>query len=261
VGRRPGPLGLVPKPVGPKVPAIIAIFWVVKILTTAGGEAGSDFLSRYGNLVGGGTVVVVLAAGVLLQFMTRRYRAASYWFLAYAIAIFGTAVADFLHLDVHLSYLATSAMWAVILAAVFTIWHRTEGTLSIHSIVTTRREIFYWLTVLSTFALGTALGDLTAATFGIGFWWSIVLFGVLIVLPALAWRFFGLNSVTAFWSSYVVTRPLGASIADWLDKPRSATGLGLGSGPVLAFFTLAVAVLVAYLTIARPDIQDEPEIV
>lgn len=250
----------VPEPVAAKVPAVIGVFWIVKIFTTAGGEAGSDFLSRYGNIGGGGTVLVVLAAGVVLQFTTRRYRAVSYWCFAYAIAIFGTAVADFLHLDVHLSYGVTSALWAVVLAAVFIVWHRTEHTLSIHSIVTTRREVFYWMTVFSTFALGTALGDLTAASFGLGFLWSIVLFGVLIVLPAIAWRFFGLNPVAAFWSSYVMTRPLGASIADWLDKPRSTTGLGYGNGPILALFTIGVAVLVVYLTIRRPDIQDEPEI-
>ena len=252
---------LVPEPLGPKVPAIIGLFWVVKIFTTAGGEAGSDFLARYGNIIGGGTVLVILAIGTVLQFVTRRYRAVSYWFFAYAIAIFGTAVADFLHLDVHLSYAATSAIWATVLAAVFIVWHRTEHTLSIHSITTTRREIFYWLTVFATFALGTALGDLTAASFGIGFLWSIVLFAVLIVLPAIAWRFFGLNSVTAFWCSYVVTRPLGASIADWMDKPVRATGIGFGAAPTLAIFTLGVALLVVYLTIRRPDVQDEPEIV
>jgi len=250
-----------PEPVAAKVPAIIGMFWIVKIFTTAGGEAGSDFLARYGNIVGGGTVLVILAVGFVLQFVTRRYRAVAYWSFAYAIAIFGTAVADFQHLDLHLSYAVTSTMWAVILAAVFIVWYRTEGTLSIHSITTTRREVFYWLTVFATFALGTALGDLTAASFGLGFLGSIFLFGVLIVLPALGWRFLGLNSITAFWSSYVVTRPLGASIADWMDKPTSATGIGIGSGPTLAFFTVAVAVLVVYLTIRRPDIQDEPEIV
>ncbi len=245
-------------PVAAKVPEIIPIFWLIKIMTTAGGEAGSDYLAHYGNIVGGGIVLVVFLAGILVQFGTNRYQAFAYWFFAYAIAIFGTAAADFLHLDVGIPYAGTSIMWAVVLAAIFWMWHRSEGTLSIHSITTRRRECFYWATVLATFALGTALGDYTAFALNLGFLTSGVLFGAIILIPAVAWWRFGMNAVAAFWFAYVITRPLGASFADYLSKPRSLSGAGFGDGPTFAILTLAVAALVLYLTVARPDTPRDP---
>jgi uncharacterized membrane-anchored protein len=249
---------LLPEPSAAKVPEIIALFWGVKVLTTAGGEAGSDFLAHFGNIVGGGTEVALFFAGLALQFGTRRYRAAAYWFLAYTIAIFGTGASDFLHLDLGIPYAGTTLLWAVVLAVIFTGWHRSEGTLSIHSITTTRREIFYWATVFATFALGTALGDFTATSLDLGYLASGILFGGLILLPALArWRF-GLNEVVAFWAAYVLTRPLGASFADYLSKPRNSSGADFGDGPTLAVFTAVVVVLVAYLVVVRPDIQRAP---
>jgi uncharacterized membrane-anchored protein len=242
-------------PVAPKVPEVIALFWLVKILTTAGGEVTSDFLSRYGNVVGGGCELLAFVIGLLLQFGTKRYRALSYWWLAFSIAIFGTGVADFLHLDVHIPYAGTTLMWAVILGIVFWLWHRQEGTLSIHSVHSRSREFFYWSTVFSTFALGTALGDYTATALNLGYLGSIILFAVAIVLPGFAHWKLGLSSVTAFWMSYVLTRPLGASFADWFSKPHDITGLGYGNGPTALVCFVAVAVLVGYLAIARPDIQ------
>jgi uncharacterized membrane-anchored protein len=244
-----------PAPTAAKVPEIVFLFWVVKILTTAGGEATSDYLKTYGNIKGGGTEVALFVVGLVLQFGTRRYRAFAYWFLAYAIAIFGTGVSDFLHLDVHIPYAGTTLLWAVMLAAVFAIWHRSEGTLSIHSITTQRREAFYWATVFATFALGTALGDFTATSLNLGYLASGVLFAVVIFIPALAWWRLGLNSIAAFWMSYVVTRPLGASFADYISKPRNISGIDFGDGPTAVVFALAVFVLVTYLSIARPDIQ------
>ena len=249
-------LGLIKRPQAVKVPEVIALFWLVKLLTTAGGEAGSDYLAHYGNVVGGGTVLLVFVAGLVLQSRAPAYHALAYWSFAYAIAIFGTAVSDFLHLDVHLPYLATSVIWALVLATIFVVWHRSEGTLSIHSITTTRREVFYWSTVFATFALGTALGDYTALALKLGYLSSIVLFGVIILIPAVAYRWFGLNAVVAFWAAYVVTRPLGASVADYLSKPRSTSGAGFGDGPIFVVFTAAVLALVIYLSIARPDVQD-----
>ena len=246
-----------PSPVASKVPEVIALFWVVKILTTAGGEATSDYLKTYGNFGAGGIEIALILVGLVWQFSTRRYQAFAYWFLAYAVATTGTGVADFIHLDLHIPYAGTTILWALILAAVFWGWQRSEGTLSIHSIVTQRREAFYWATVFATFALGTALGDLTAIEFEWGYLASAILFSVIILLPALAkWRF-GLNSIAAFWMSYVVTRPLGASYADWIDKPVGATGLGVGDGPTAIAFAIAVFLLVSYLAIARPDIQPE----
>jgi uncharacterized membrane-anchored protein len=244
-----------PAPVAAKVPEIIGLFWVVKILTTAGGEATSDYLKTWGNIGGGATEVGLFLLGLLLQFRVRRYRALCYWFLAYAIAIFGCGVADFLHLDVHIPYAGTSILWGVILIAIFAVWYRMEGTLSIHSITTQRRECFYWATVFATFALGTAVGDFTANALGIGYLASGILFTVVIFIPALLWWKFNVNEVTAFWIAYVVTRPLGASYADYISKPTNTSGIGFGDGPTALVFTLAVVVLVLYLAIARPDIQ------
>jgi uncharacterized membrane-anchored protein len=244
-----------PAPVAAKVPEVILIFWVLKILTTAGGEATSDYLKTYGNIKGGGTEVALFVIALVLQFATRRYRAFSYWALAFAIAIFGTGVSDFLHLDVGIPYAGTTLLWAVILAAIFWLWQRSEGTLSIHSITTQRREAFYWATVFATFALGTALGDFTATTLNLGYLASGVLFSVVILLPALAWWKLGLNSIAAFWMAYIVTRPLGASFADYISKPQNLSGINFGDGPTAAVFAAAVFVLVSYLAIARPDIQ------
>jgi uncharacterized membrane-anchored protein len=244
-----------PAPVAAKVPEVIFVFWVVKILTTAGGEATSDYLKTYGNIGGGGIEVLVIVVGLVLQFETRRYKAFAYWFLAYAIATTGTGVADFLHLDVHISYAGTTLLWAAILAAIFWLWQRSEGTLSIHSITTQRREAFYWATVFATFALGTALGDFTATSLNLGYLDSGILFGVVILIPALARWQFGLSGIAAFWMSYVVTRPLGASFADYISKPHNLSGIDFGDGPTAIVFALAVLVLVTYLARARPDIQ------
>lgn len=246
-------------PILPKVPDVVPLFWIVKVLTTAGGEATSDYLTKFGNFGGGGIEVSVFAIGLLLQFGSRQYRAFSYWWLAFSIAIFGTGIADFLHLDVHIPYAGTTLLWAVILAGVFVVWHRTERTLSIHSIHTREREVFYWATVFSTFALGTALGDYTATVLHLGFLGSGVLFAALIVIPGLArWRF-QLNAVAAFWASYVLTRPLGASFADYLSKPRSSGGVNFGNGPTALVCFAAVLVLVAYLAVVRSDIQPGQE--
>jgi uncharacterized membrane-anchored protein len=244
-----------PAPVAAKVPEVIFLFWVVKILTTAGGEATSDYLKTYGNFKGGGIELVLFVVGLVLQFATRRYGAFAYWFFAYAIAVIGTGVSDFLHLDVGIPYAGTTLLWLVVLILIFVIWYRREGTLSIHSITSQQREAFYWATVFATFALGTALGDYTATSLNLGYLASGVLFTVVIFIPALAhWRL-GLNGIAAFWMSYVMTRPLGASYADYISKPQHLTGIDFGDGPTAAVFALAVLVLVTYLAIARPDIQ------
>jgi len=244
-----------PTPLAAKVPEITVWFWVVKILTTAGGEATSDFLKTWGNIGGGGTEVALFVIAIVLQFATRRYRALAYWFLAYAIAIAGTGISDFLHLDVHIPYAGTTVLWAIVLTAVFWTWQRSEGTLSIHSVTTQRREGFYWATVFATFALGTALGDFTATSLNLGYLSSGILFGVVILIPALAWWKFRMNSIAAFWFGYVITRPLGASFADYISKARDLSGINFGDGRTALVFAIAVAVLVAYLAIARPDIQ------
>jgi uncharacterized membrane-anchored protein len=256
-GDRPVPLigRFFPAPVAAKVPEVILVFWAVKILTTAGGEATSDYLKTYGNFGGGGLEVLVIVVGLVLQFATRRYRAFAYWSLAFAIAITGTGVSDFLHLDVHIPYAGTTLLWAVVLAVILWVWQRNEGTLSIHSITTQRREAYYWATVFATFALGTALGDFTATSLNLGYLDSGILFAIVILIPALARWQLGLNGIAAFWMSYVITRPLGASFADYISKPKDLSGINFGNGPTAIVFAAAVFVLVCYLALARPDIQ------
>ena len=243
------------QPLAAKVPEITVIFWVIKILTTAAGEAISDYLSTGNKGVGalveiGGFVVALVA-----QFSTRRYFAPAYWFLALAIAIAGTGVSDTMHLTFGIPYAATTLFWAVVLAVVFLLWDRSEHTLSIHSITTSRREKFYWATVFATFALGTALGDFTATTLGLGYLSSAVFFCVVIMIPWVGWARLRLNEIFAFWFAYVVTRPVGASFADYFSKPKDVSGLGFGDLQTAGVLTILVVVFVAYTAIARFDIQ------
>ncbi len=245
------------KELAPKVPEITLLFWIVKVLTTGMGEAMSDFLGQKSVPIGGAIGVLGFTLALRLQLRARAYSAPVYWFAVMMVAVFGTMVADAIKDGLGLSYAVTTPVFALAVAAVFWRWHRSEGTLSIHSIDTARRERFYWAAVLGTFALGTAAGDLTAMTLQLGWLASIVVFGALIALPALAWARGGLNPITAFWLAYILTRPLGASVADWLGKPDNG-GLGLGDGTVSAVALVAFVALVAYLTAGRRDVQRRP---
>jgi uncharacterized membrane-anchored protein len=247
--------GFFPQPIAAKVPEITFLFWVVKILTTCGGEAVSDYLALGNRPVGAAVEIGLMVIALTWQFRTRRYVAAAYWFLAYAIAIFGTGVSDALHLFVGIPYAGTTLLWAVVLALVFWLWYRSEGTLSIHSIVTRRREVYYWAVVFATFALGTALGDFTASVLGLGYLASAIMFLFIIMIPAVSWWRFGLNAIAAFWFAYVVTRPLGASFADYFGRPHSLSGANFGSGRTAVIVAIVVAVLVGYLAVTRHDIQ------
>jgi uncharacterized membrane-anchored protein len=173
------------------------------------------------------------------------------------VAIFGTMTADVLHVGLGIPYLVSTAFFSVALAVIFVIWYMSEKTLSIHSISTPRREVFYWATVVATFALGTAAGDMTAITLGLGYFSSGLLFGVLFAVPALAYWRFGLNEVLAFWFAYIVTRPFGASFADWIGRSRNLGGLGLGQGWVSLGLMIVITGFVAYLTVTRKDIKGE----
>src|SRR5215813_9234788 len=192
-------------------------------------------------------------SALVLQFRTRRYSTWIYWLAVVAVSVTGTMAADGLHILVGLPYTVTTALYAVILAAIFVIWYMTEGTLSIHSITTVRREAFYWATVMATFALGTALGDLTAYTMKIGFFSSAVLFLLLIAIPLVAHWKLGMNSVFAFWFAYTLTRPLGASVADWLGIPHRLGGLDWGRGNVAMLLTVPILIAVAYMAITHID--------
>ena len=239
-----------------KVPRITAWFWLIKILTTGMGEAFSDYLGHASIALAGGVGAAGLAVALWRQLRTTRYVAAAYWFAVVMVAVFGTMAADGLHLVLKLPYVVTTTLYVVALAVVFRLWNQVEGTLSIHSIVTRRRELFYWLAVLATFALGTAAGDLTAMTLHLGYLWSGVIFAGAIAVPALGWWRFSLNPVLAFWSAYVLTRPLGASFADWLGKPTGKSGLGYGDGTVSLVATVLIVLLVAWMALTRRDVQD-----
>jgi uncharacterized membrane-anchored protein len=245
-----------------KVPArIAAIFWAIKLLTTAFGESTSDYLvhnvNPYLAVVGGFVVFLVAMA---LQLRTDRYVPWVYWLAVSMVAVFGTMAADVLHIEFRVPYIGSSLLFAVLLVAVFWSWSRVERTLSIHSITTARRELFYWGAVLATFAMGTALGDLAAYTLNLGFFAAGVLFAVLFALPGLAFYVFRINPVLAFWAAYVMTRPLGASFADWTGKSTSAGGLGWGDGPVAAVLAILIVAGVAYLTVSRSDQVQAAEI-
>jgi uncharacterized membrane-anchored protein len=244
-----------PEPLAAKVPEIIGLFWVVKVLTTGMGEAMSDYLGEKSIPLAGLVGISGFAFAMWLQLRERTYRAPVYWFTVMMVAVFGTMVADGVHVGAGLPYTVTTPLYAVAVAAVFWAWQRSEGTLSIHSITTRRREILYWTAVLGTFALGTAAGDLTAISLHLGYLASAILFAAVIAVPALLWRRGAMNPILAFWAAYVVTRPLGASLADWFAKPHARTGLGVGDGTVSVLALLVFVALVTYIAVTRRDIQ------
>ncbi len=223
---------IIPRAGNLKVPEVTVYFWIVKLLTTAMGEAVSDFLvndwNRYlGVLLG----LVVFAVAIFFQLRSKTYSTWLYWTAVSMVAVFGTQCADVLHVVLGVPYIASFTLYAVLLAATFITWYRSERTLDIHSISTRRREVFYWLTVIFTFAMGTAVGDLTAMTFSLGYLTSALIFLAAILVPLVAWRL-GVNSVATFWVAYVLTRPIGASFADFFGRPKNISGMGLGHGPV-----------------------------
>jgi uncharacterized membrane-anchored protein len=239
-----------------KTPQIIALFWVAKVLTTAMGESISDYsVYRFNPVLAVLAGFALFAVALLVQLALRRYVAWGYWLCVAMVAVFGTMAADVLHVRFKVAYTASTTLFAVVVAVVFLFWYRVERTLSIHSIVTLRRELFYWATVTATFALGTAAGDLMATTAGLGYFGAGVLFACLMAVPLVAWRFSGLNAVVAFWAAYVVTRPLGASIADWLGKPASHGGRGYGDGVVGAVLAVLLVAVVGYLQVTKADVQ------
>jgi uncharacterized membrane-anchored protein len=240
-----------------KVPEVTIYFWTIKLLSTAMGESTSDYLVFQINpYVAVALGCIGLAFALILQLLIRRYVAWIYWLAVVMVAVFGTMAADVMHVVLHIPYLVSTAFFASALAVIFVTWYASEKTLSIHTIYSGRREMFYWATVIATFALGTAAGDMTASTLGLGYFPSVVLFAVLFAMPALAYWLFGLNAIAAFWFAYIVTRPLGASFADWLGKPYLG-GLGLGDARVASVLTILIIGFVGYLTITRKDIKSE----
>ena len=243
------------RPMLNKVPEITIYFWIIKILCTTVGETFADYLNVD---LGFGTytlylVGVLTAAALVVQFATKRYIAPAYWVAVVLISVFGTLITDKLTDDFGVALEITTAVFTVVLALVFYVWHSFERTLSIHTIFTVRREAFYWLAILFTFALGTAAGDLVAEKFNLGYLNSLILFAGIISVIAIAHFGLDVNAVVAFWAAYVITRPLGASIGDYLSQDTIEGGLGLGTDQTSLIFLLAILALVVYLVVTKVD--------
>lgn len=236
-----------------KVPEITIIFWIAKLSTTAFGEAFSDYVF-FNDYIGQHPAMLMglafLVVCLILQFSTKRYVPWVYWLAVTAVSIFGTMSADFLNKDLGMPLYASTLMLLGFQAAIFTAWYLAEKTLDVHSICTRRREIFYWLTVLCTFGLGTAAGDFAAVTLGLGTLASTFVFLAVILVPAAGFRWFKLNEVLAFWFAYTITRPLGASFGDWLAVPAPyGDGLQLGTGPISLVLGIVLAGVVALIDV------------
>ncbi|HEV7146206.1 MAG TPA: hypothetical protein VGN48_04320 [Pedococcus sp.] len=226
-----------------------AAFWLAKGLSTALGEAVSDWsvnawVPELAVLLG----FLGFAAALLFQLTRRRYTPWAYWAAVAMVGIFGTMAADVAHVVLRAPYAVSFLGYGGLLALLFVLWRRREGTVDVHDVTTASRELFYWGAVVLTFAMGTALGDLTAVTLHLGYLRSAMLFAGLIAVPALGFRFLSWNAVGCFWAAYTVTRPLGASVADWLGKPLPDGGLGIGAGLVGVVLAVAMAAVVTVIS-------------
>ena len=237
-----------------KVPEITIYFWIIKLLTTAVGESTSDFMVHQ---IDPAIAVLIGALGfsiaIVLQFMVKKYIAWIYWLTVTMVAIFGTMAADVLHVGLGVPYLVSTSLFFIALMVIFATWYLSEKTLSIHSINTRKREIFYWLTVMATFALGTAAGDMSATTLQLGYLTSGIIFGVLFILPLGGYKLFKMNEIFTFWFAYIMTRPFGASFADWTGRTPDMGGIGWGTGKVSIVLGILIILFVIYLTISRID--------
>ena len=246
-----------------KVPEITIFFWIIKILCTTVGETGADFLNETLNLgLDGVTLIIgtILVVALVFQFMSKKYIPGIYWLSVVLISIVGTLITDNLTDSLGIPLETTTLIFTVSLAVVFAVWYKTEKTLSIHSITTTRREGFYWLAILFTFALGTAAGDLLAETIDLGYLLSAIIFGALIAAVATSHFGFKVNAVLTFWIAYILTRPLGASIGDYLSQDVDSGGLGFGTVITSIIFLATILATVIYLTVTKKDVISNNEI-
>ncbi len=235
-----------------KVSSVTVAFWITKALTTAMGESTSDYLvHRLPPAVAVVLGFVALVAALGIQLRAPRFVPWKYWLAVAMVGVFGTMAADVLHVGLGVPYWASSVLFAIALAAIFIGWHTREGTLSIHSVTTPRRELFYWAAVMATFALGTAAGDLSAVTLHLGYFSAGLMFTAIIALPAIGYWRFRVDPILAFWSAYIITRPLGASFADWAGVSHARGGLDYGPGPVSLALSALIIALVTYFTATR----------
>jgi uncharacterized membrane-anchored protein len=238
-----------------KVPEITLMFWALKLLTTGMGESMSDFMGDHNVPIAGLVGIGGMALALRLQLSQKTYKAPYYWFVVMMIAIFGTMVADAIHDGASIAYPFTTAGFGLFTAIVFWRWYRSEGTLSIHTIDTRRRERYYWSAVFGTFALGTAAGDMTATTLSLGFFDSILLFSAIMLIPLIGWWRFKWNPIFSFWFAYIDTRPIGASFSDWFSKSHRITGLNFGDGHTSAVALVVFIGLVTWTTLSGHGIQ------
>src|SRR3954467_8239802 len=232
-----------PSRLASKVPEVTIYFWIIKVLATTVGETAADLLSIRLNLgltVTSYVMSVVFVTALVLQVRAERYEPPLYWITVVLISIVGTLVSDNLVDGMGISLVTTSVAFGIILAVVFALWYRSEGTLSIHSIVTRRRELFYWAAILFTFALGTSVGDLLAEGLDLGYGQAVLIFAAMLATVALLYYALGMNAILSFWLAYILTRPLGASVGDWLAKPVIADGLGWGTVTTSIVFLAAI---------------------
>jgi uncharacterized membrane-anchored protein len=244
-----------------KVPEVTLYFWIIKVLCTTVGETAADSLNEHLSLGLTGTSLVMgalLIVALVFQFRSDKYVPWIYWVSVVLISVVGTLITDNLTDNFGISLVITTVVFAIALIAVFSAWYAREQTLSIHTIVTSTREGFYWLAILFTFALGTAAGDLAAERLSIGYWQSALMFGGMIAAVAIAFYQFRLNAVAAFWFAYILTRPLGASIGDYLSQSKDDGGLGLGANTTSIIFLATILVLVVYLSVTRKDLEVIP---
>jgi uncharacterized membrane-anchored protein len=239
-----------------KVPQVTVFFWVIKVMATTVGETAADLLNEHLGLGLTGTTLMMgglLIAALVAQFRSDRYVPPLYWMTVVLISVVGTLASDNLVENFGVALTTTTAAFAVLLAATFAAWYRSERTLSIHTIVTRRREAFYWAAILFTFALGTSAGDLVSEQMNLGYRVSALIFAAMIAGVSIAYRRFCLGAVLAFWTAYVLTRPLGASIGDYLSQPHRHGGLGLGTVKTSAVFLVVILGLVSHLSVTKRD--------
>lgn len=239
-----------------KVPQVTLFFWVIKILATTVGETAADFLNtklKFGLTKTTLVMGAFLAIALLFQFRLRSYKPAIYWLAVVLMSVFGTLVTDNMVDNFHITLWTSTGVFLVLMLATFAAWYASEKTLSIHSITTTKREAFYWLTILFTFALGTASGDLVAEKLSLGYWKSALAFATIIILMYAAHKKLGLNAVLAFWIAYIITRPLGASIGDYLSQDKAVGGLELGTTITSAIFLSVILAVVTFVSLTKKD--------
>lgn len=237
-----------------RVPEVTADFWLIKLMAVTVGETAADFLALNLGLGLQTTTYImsaILVAVLALQFAQKRYVPWAYWLAVVLVSVVGTLLTDNLIDTFGVPLQTTTIACTIILAAIFTGWYASEKTLSIHTVVTTRREIFYWLAVLATFALGTAAGDYVSEAMGVGYLTTGILFGVIIAMIAVGHFMFKLNAILAFWLAYIFTRPLGASFGDLLSQPTEYGGLGLGTIVTSVLFLGAIASIVGYMSLTK----------